>query len=194
MWPIVEVVAKISKNQILFNIEVYWILSRSTLAILSTIQLQYILAKYSYIWLYFEKKVWPPKKLSHTPFFLWCCFKKITSWLLTKRTTSKIKTTTKENIRLPATAKQPKNISRFRPYKKEKTTTKKKLVKSKLHTLKTRYVLLTKTDNFISTIVTKNRKVPFYLNGLFIKTFFCLYYTAWLRKAQRRIGQIDPQV
>ena len=39
---------------------------------------------------------------------------------MTKRTTSKIKTTTKENIRPPATASSLKNISRFRPYKKEK--------------------------------------------------------------------------
>ena len=162
MWPIVEVVAKISKNQILFNIEVYWILSRSTLAILSTIQLQYILAKYSYIWLYFEKKVWPPKKLSHTPFFLWCCFKKITSWLLTKRTTSKIKTTTKENIRLPATAKQPKNISRFRPYKKVKNNNEKICEIKAAHIKNQNMCCWLRQDSFISTIVTKNRKVPFY--------------------------------
>jgi len=98
----------------------------------------------------------------------------------------------KRKYKAACNCEQPKNISRFRPYKKEKTTTKKKFVKSKLHSLKTKYVLL--TDSFISTIVTKNRKVPFYLNGLFIKPFFCLYYTAWLRKAQIRIGQNDPQV
>jgi hypothetical protein len=72
----------------------------------------------------------------------------------------------------------------------------KKFVKSKLHTLKTKYVLLTKTDNFISTIVTKKQKsmYPFDLNDLFIKPFFCLYYTTWLRKAQKIIGQNDRQV
>ena len=55
-----------------------------------------------------KKKVGPPKKLSHTPFFLWCCFKKITSWLLTKRTTSKIKTTTKRKYKAVCNCEQPK--------------------------------------------------------------------------------------
>jgi len=88
-----------------------------------------------------------------------------------KKNNIKNQNNNKRKYKAACNCEQPKNISRFRPYKKEKTTTKKKLVKSKLHTLKTRYVLLTKTDNFISTIVTKNRKVPFYLNGLFIKPF-----------------------
>jgi len=96
------------------------------------------------------------------PFFLWCCFKKITSWLLTKRTTSKINNNNKISfIRLPATAHSLKILVVFVHNKKEKTR-RKKIVKSKLHTLKTKYVLLTKTDNFISTIVTKNKKTEKY--------------------------------
>ena len=131
---IVEVVAKISE------IKFYSILKsiESCLVVHLLFSLPY---NYNIFWLniavfgyILKKKAWPPKKLSHTPFFLWCCFKKITSWLLTKNNI-KIKTTTKENIRLPATASSLKILVVFRPYKKEKTT-KKKFVKSKLHTLK----------------------------------------------------------
>jgi hypothetical protein len=76
-----------------------------------------------------------------------------------KKNNIKNQNNNKRKYKTACNCEQPKNISRFRPYKKEKTT-KKKFVKSKLHTLKTKYVLLTKTDNFISTIVIKNRKVP----------------------------------
>ena len=100
----------------------------------------------------------------------------------------------KENIRLSATASSLKNISRFRPYKKVKNNNEKICEIKAAHIKNQNMCCWLRQDSFISTIVTKNRKVPFYLNGLFIKTFFCLYYTAWLRKAQRRIGQIDPQV
>jgi len=90
-----------------------------------------------------------------------------------KKNNIKNQNNNKRKYKAACNCEQPKNISRFRPYKKEKTTTKKKFVKSKLHTLKTKYVLLTKTDSFISTIVTKKpRKVPFYLNGLFIEPSF----------------------
>ena len=132
---IVEVVAKISE------IKFYSILKsiESCLVVHLLFSLPY---NYNIFWLniavfgyILKKKAWPPKKLSHTPFFLWCCFKKITSWLLTKNNI-KIKTTTKENIRLPATASSLKILVVFVHTKKKKTTTKKKFVKSKLHTLK----------------------------------------------------------
>ena len=195
MWPIVEVVAKISKNQILFNIEVYWILSRSTLAILSTIQLQYILAKYSCTWLYFEKKRWGLQRSWATPPFSYdAALRKSRHDCWQKEQHQKSKQQQKENIRLSATASSLKNISRFRPYKKVKNNNEKICEIKAAHIKNQNMCCWLRQDSFISTIVTKNRKVPFYLNGLFIKTFFCLYYTAWLRKAQRRIGQIDPQV
>ena len=126
MWPIVEVVAKISKNQILFNIEVYWILSRSTLAILSTIQLQYILAKYSCIWLYFEKKRWGLQRSWATPPFSYdAALRKSRHDCWQKEQHQKSKQQQKENIRLSATASSLKNISRFRPYKKVKNNNEK---------------------------------------------------------------------
>ena len=116
---IVEVVAKISE------IKFYSILKsiESCLVVHLLFSLPY---NYNIFWLniaifgyILKKKAWPPKKLSHTHFFLWCCFKKITSRLLTKNNI-KIKTKTKENIRLPATASSLKILVVFVHNKKEK--------------------------------------------------------------------------
>jgi len=119
---IVEVVAKISE------IKFYSILKsiESCLVVHLLFSLPY---NYNIFWLniaifgyILKKKAWPPKKLSHTPFFLWCCFKKITSRLLTKRTTSKINNNNKRNFkRLPATARSLKILVVFVHNKKEKT-------------------------------------------------------------------------
>jgi len=64
-----------------------------------------------------------------------------------KKNNIKNQNNNKRKYKAACNCEQPKNISRFRPYKKEKTK-KKKFVKSKLHTLKTKYVLLTKTRQF----------------------------------------------
>ena len=89
-----------------------------------------------------------------------------------KKNNIKNQNNNKRKYKAACNCKQPKKILVVFVHNKKEKTTMKKFVKSKLHTLKTKYVLL--TDSFISTIVTKNRKVPFYLNGLFIKPFFCL--------------------
>ena len=117
---IVEAVAKISE------IKFYSILKsiESCLVVHLLFSLPY---NYNIFWLniaifgyILKKKAWPPKKLSHTPFFLWCCFKKITSRLLTKRTTSKINNKKRNFIRLPAAAGSLKILVVFVHNKKEK--------------------------------------------------------------------------
>ena len=127
---IVEVVAKISE------IKFYSILKsiESCLVVHLLFSLPY---NYNIFWLniavfgyILKKKAWRPKKLSHTPFFLWCCFKKITSWLLTKNNI-KNQNNNKRKYKAACNCEQPKNISRFRPYKKEKNNNKEKICEIK---------------------------------------------------------------
>ena len=131
---IVEVVAKISE------IKFYSILKsiESCLVVHLLFSLPY---NYNIFWLniavfgYILKKRCGLQRSWATPPFSYDAALRKSRHDCWQRTTSKIKTTTKENIRLPATASSLKILVVFRPYKKEKTT-KKKFVKSKLHALK----------------------------------------------------------